>query len=273
MHCLDTAGKIFKYLEPTSEPSTSPLIPDNELEEPEETQDDYLWLILIIVALIALCIVCCLCVFCWYCRRSKKVATNNEQQIVMSQTGTSQRETAEVPEEEKELKRVVSQSETTTNVQNEEQATKKEPMRDSLYVQHTTIGMMTEEKTKDVQNEKQTKRMESTSESYNGLYAAQTTKGLYAAQTTGKGVPAMVATANGGGEGLNKYADIERMLKIVDPDDYEQYLNNFKREKVDDARLQKYKLRYSRENKIWGEKLIPAHGPCEDFLDLLYADV
>ena len=46
MHYLDTTGKIFKYVESTSEPSTSPLIPDDELEEPEETQDDYLWLIL-----------------------------------------------------------------------------------------------------------------------------------------------------------------------------------------------------------------------------------
>ena len=113
-----------------------------------------------------------------------------------------------------------------------------------------------------VQKDGQLTRKESMSESGS----------LYATQLDTNGWIGTMTVNSESNEGLNKYANIERMLKAVDPDDYVQYLNNFKREKVDDARLQKYKLRYSRYDKIWEERFIAAYGPCQDFLDLLYAD-
>ena len=114
-----------------------------------------------------------------------------------------------------------------------------------------------------VQKKEQLTRKESMSESGS----------LSATQLNTDGWVGAMTVNNEANEGLDKYANIERVLKAVDPDDYVYYLNNFKREKVDDATLQKIKLRYSRNDMIWGKKLIPAHGPCQDFLDVLYADV
>ena len=96
---------------------------------------------------------------------------------------------------------------------------------------------------------------------------------LYATKLGTHGWIGAMTVKNKANEGLDKYANIERMLKVVDQDGYVHYLNNFKREKVDDARLQKYKLRYSKNDKIWEERFIAAHGPCQDFLDLLFDDV
>ena len=78
-------------------------------------------------------------------------------------------------------------------------------------------------------------------------------------------------TTTGGMEGINKYSNIVNILQAVEPDEYTQYLENFKREKVDDQRLQKYKVRFSRHHQIW-KQLIPAFGTRQDFLDCLYAN-
>lgn len=72
-------------------------------------------------------------------------------------------------------------------------------------------------------------------------------------------------------EGLaNKFAMVESILKQAEPDDYLQYLDNFKKQKVDDVRLDKWKNTTSRDDDIW-KGLIDAAGPRKDFLDVLFA--
>merc|ERR1712129_536466 len=66
------------------------------------------------------------------------------------------------------------------------------------------------------------KNMHTSPVSTNELINAQTTN---TQQTTNE---------SGGEEGINKYAKIENILKKIDEDEYEMYLSNFKKQKVDD---------------------------------------
>ena len=80
----------------------------------------------------------------------------------------------------------------------------------------------------------------------------------------------LTTAGNEGEEGHDKYANIGVLLKAVETKDYEQYLDNFKREKVDDVRLEECKKKYSREHPLWTQ-LIPAFGDRQDFIKHLYA--
>ena len=80
----------------------------------------------------------------------------------------------------------------------------------------------------------------------------------------------LTTAGNEGEEGHDKYARIGVLLRAADPTDYEEYLDNFRREKVDDERLENYKGEYSKEHPLW-KQLIPPHGVRKDFLDHLYA--
>ena len=100
---------------------------------------------------------------------------------------------------------------------------------------------------------------------------------LYTANTDGiisptNGILSSSTTTRGVTEGFDKFERIEDMLKTVEPDEYMQYLNNFKREKVDVVRLENYRTEFARDHEIW-RMLIPAYGTRKDFLDILYSEV
>merc|ERR1711997_252554 len=60
---------------------------------------------------------------------------------------------------------------------------------------------------------------------------------------------------NDGGEGMNKYGRIERILKEIDDDDWLSYLDNFKKQKMDDKAVFDENL-FGKDHSIW-TSLIP----------------
>merc|ERR1712228_210892 len=71
------------------------------------------------------------------------------------------------------------------------------------------------------------------------------------------------APPNEGEEGVNKYEKIENILRQID-DESERYLNNFKKEKMDDKAVFEQQL-FVQNDKIWSE-LMPEKAVMKRFL-------
>merc|ERR1712228_176347 len=78
----------------------------------------------------------------------------------------------------------------------------------------------------------------------------------------------------GGGEGMDKYQEIEMKLKEVDDENWKQYLDNIKKEGIDDKTLQSKKFldTFHDKHELWAE-LIPLRVPRTYFVSTLYGDV